>query len=89
MLRVNSFKNALLISLVVYVAVVSMLLILETHRSEKEFKSIEKSFELYKSSAILAGLLIEAKLDDVNQNKMPQSEIDASQRVISLFEMLN
>ncbi|WP_230677207.1 GGDEF domain-containing protein [Vibrio owensii] len=56
------------------------------HQSEKDFESIANYFELYKSSAILTGLLIESKLDEPT-TEVSKEELEASQKVQSLDSM--
>lgn len=79
-------KRSLSISLVVYAVVVSLMSMVAMHQSEKDFESIANYFELYKSSAILTGLLIESKLDEPT-TEVSKEELEASQRVQSLDSM--
>ncbi|KIF45206.1 diguanylate cyclase [Vibrio owensii 47666-1] len=79
-------KRSLSISLVVYAVVVSLMSMVAMHQSEKDFESIANYFELYKSSAILTGLLIESKLDEPT-TEVSKEELEASQKVQSLDSM--
>ncbi|WP_230834130.1 diguanylate cyclase domain-containing protein [Vibrio campbellii] len=83
MLLLKLSKRSLSIAIAVYLAVASLMSIVAMHQSKRDFDAIANYFELYKSSAILAGLLIESKLDEPSA-EISTEELEASQRVQSL-----
>ncbi|WP_231116661.1 GGDEF domain-containing protein [Vibrio campbellii] len=83
MLLLKLSKRSLSIAIAVYLAVASLMSIVAMHQSKRDFDAIANYFELYKSSAILAGLLIESKLDEP-RTEIPKDELEASQRIQSL-----
>ncbi|MGI9947468.1 GGDEF domain-containing protein [Vibrio hyugaensis] len=83
MLFLKLSQKSSLISLAVYVIAVSFISIIEIDRTNREFNSVANTIDLYKTSAVLAGLLMEAKLDN-NSNIKLTEEVDTSDRVLSL-----
>lgn len=84
MLLFKLSKNPLVISLLVYVAVVSSMSFWAINRSEKEFASIANYLELYKSTAVLTGLRIQSDLKHDSPVSLTSEHINQSQRVKSL-----
>ncbi|MEF1251370.1 GGDEF domain-containing protein, partial [Vibrio owensii] len=84
MLLFKLSKNPLVISLLVYVAVVSSMSFWAINRSEKEFASIANYLELYKSTAVLTGLRIQSDLKHVSRVSLTSDHINQSLRVKSL-----
>lgn len=64
--------------------VVALMSTFAMRQSEKDFDSIANYFELYKSSAILSGMLIEAKHNDGSYIAVSEDDLKASRRILSL-----